>query len=82
MPETAVRVAVHPDPADIATDIDPDGAYRTIDIGVDWGRQVSIYVSNSSILDALQAALTAIRADFDAADERVAVSAVATLAVR
>lgn len=65
MADTTLRVAVFPVAAEITTVIDPAGGYRTIEIGANWSPQVSIYLDRPA-LHALQAALDAIRADFDA----------------
>jgi hypothetical protein len=65
----SIDVDMHPDPAQIGVRSFPDGgagAFSTLDLKVGEGRVV-IFVSNRAVLASLQAALTRIRADMDAA---------------
>ncbi len=66
----SVTTDIHPDASRITNRNFPDkgaGAFGVLTLGVDSGDgEVSIYIAERPILDALQAALDAIRADFDA----------------
>jgi hypothetical protein len=65
----SINVGIHPDPAGIRTRRiadSPRGAFSTLNLDVGESH-VSIFVSKRDVLDALQAALDAIGADFDVA---------------
>jgi hypothetical protein len=67
----SIGVSIHPDPAGIQARRyahSPGDAFSTLDLMVAGETHASIFISTRPVLDALQAALDAIRADMDAAD--------------
>ncbi len=64
----SMNVQIHPDGNQIRSKSFPDegaGAFDVLIVGIDQNNAVDIFVSYRSVLDALQVALDAIRADFD-----------------
>ena len=66
----SIDVGIHPDPAGITTKYFPGGppaSFSTLEFVVGGAKAACIFVNSRAVLDALQAALDAIRADFDVA---------------